>query len=102
MANGDYPNKAPYGFRNMGPKKGIEIVPDEAKKVKWLYQKYAGGEYSLTRLQKTFNDAGFTYKPDKKEIARSSLDRMLKNPIYYGVMRIKGDILPANHDGIIR
>jgi site-specific DNA recombinase len=102
---GYYPNRAPYGYRNFRDKetnKSVLVVKlDEAEKVKWLFETYASGKYSLVTLIDKFYRQGYSWKPERKIIIRANLHKMLVNPIYYGDMRVNGEILPAKHDKII-
>jgi site-specific DNA recombinase len=96
--NGEWSGRAPYGYRNtesFGGKK--EIEPDEATKhvVHDMYNWYASGSYSFLLIRKRLRtEFGI-------DMATSQIDRILKNPFYYGMMRIKEKQYPHKYQPII-
>ena len=96
--NGEWSGRAPYGYRNtesFGGKK--EIEPDEATRhvVHDMYTWYASGSYSFLLIRKRLRtEFGI-------DMAKSQIDRILKNPFYYGTMRIKGQYYTHKYQPII-
>jgi len=90
-----------YGYRNSGPKGTLEIEPREAEVVLWLYKTYATGDYSLQELRNKFKTSGLIYRNRYPVPAKGHIHQMLKNPIYYGIMQIKGELYPGSHDPIV-
>jgi site-specific DNA recombinase len=101
ISKGGWPHKAPYGYRNQGRGKTIVPEPDEAANVEWLFRHYATGNYTLHSLLDEFESAGLVYKNGKARMSIGQLEHILKNPIYYGMMRINGTQHPGAHEPIV-
>ena len=96
--NGEWSGQAPVGYRNFDSLEGRkEIEPDEATKhvIYDMYTWYASGSYSFLQIQSRLRTE---YAID---MATSQIDRVLKNPFYYGVMRIKDKLYPHKYEPII-
>lgn len=101
IAEGQWPHKAPYGYRNAGPRKTIEIEPVEAGNVLYLFKAYATGDYSLQAIRRKFKVDGLIYTRNHAVMSKGQLEHILKNPIYFGMMRINGNQYPGKHKPII-
>lgn len=103
-AQGDFPCKAPIGYKNITDKSGKKrIILDEnrAHFVKRAFELYATGNYSLTRLNKKLYEDGFR-NPSGIQYSKCSIERMLKNIFYTGVFEYEGKRYEnANHKPII-
>lgn len=100
--SGIWPSMAPLGYLNTtrGSVKTIEPDPEIASKIAALYGRYAEGTSSITRLSETADEIGLTSKSGKS-IPRSSLHRILRNPIYSGRIVWNGDDFPGSHEPIV-
>ena len=96
---GFYPSTAPFGYRNNKATRLIEIDPESVPFVH-AFEQMATGSYSLSMLCDWLFTHGFKSKSGQK-IYKSALDKVLKNPIYYGAFRWKGKLYFGNHDPII-
>lgn len=103
-SEGYYPGIAPLGYKNIEIKKEgtplriIEIDNERVPIIQKLFRLYATGEYSLRALTKIAYEEGLRNRYGKK-VGISSIDRILKNPFYYGYFKwanelYKGKILP--------
>jgi len=101
IARGEWPHLAPYGYRNSGPGRTLQIEPTEAANVLYMYRTFATGDFSLQALRKKFREDGLVYKSRSRVPAKGQLENMLKNPIYFGIMRIKGKEYPGSHEPIV-
>ena len=82
----------PYGYEPI--KRKLVIKPDEAKAIKFMFEKYL--EYkSPLAVSKLMEEAGM------KIFTRSSIDRMLQNPIYIGKINHHGTLYDGQHEAII-
>jgi site-specific DNA recombinase len=96
--NGEWSGQAPVGYRNFDSLEGRkDIEPDEATKhvVRDMYNWYASGAYSFLQIQSRLRTEHAV------EMATSQIDRVLKNPFYYGVMRVKDKLYPHKYEPII-
>ena len=100
--SGIWPSVAPLGYVNTskGSVKTIEPDSDIAPKIASLFARYAEGTSSITRLSEVAEEIGLSSKSGKS-IPRSSLHRILRNPIYYGRIIWNGDDLPGSHEPIV-
>ncbi|MDQ2986275.1 MAG: recombinase family protein, partial [Armatimonadota bacterium] len=78
----------------------IEPDPATSPKVAALFSKFAEGAVSITLLSEVAQEVGLSSKSGRA-IPRSSLHRMLRNPIYYGRILWNGDDLPGSHEPIV-
>ena len=102
---GEYPHKAPLGYKNIttkiDKKKKIIIDKDRAFYVKRAFNLYDTGMYSLRSLTKKLYEEGFRNAKGNR-IAKSCIERMLKNIFYTGVFEYEGTIREnAQHPAII-
>lgn len=82
----------PYGYQPINRK--LVIKPEEAKVIKFMFEKYL--EYkSPQAVGKLLEEAGM------KTFTRSSIDRMLQNPIYIGKINHHGTLYDGQHEAII-
>lgn len=85
---GRWPAKAPVGYSNQTSSEGRTLlVPKypEADHVKWAFEQFAKGLYSITQVRKMANLNGFQF-------GRNNFWRLLRNPIYCGII-----IVPATN-----
>ena len=102
VAQGYYPQKAPFGYINIenSEKKKI-IVPDTEKApfVQRLFELYATGAYSVDELRiKLFNE-GFNH--NGKPYSKPRLLYVLKDVFYIGKFIYSGVIHDGKHEPII-
>jgi len=98
VKEGIWPQMAPLGYVN----KNKRIVPDEniAPLIKKTFEAYSTGNFTLRQLRDKFNGLGLKRKSGK-ELAVSNYQKLLKNPIYTGLMRYNGEIFEGKHEPII-
>ena len=99
LENGHWSWKCPIGYAyGLDPASRRKIVvpdPKVAPAIKEIFAKYSTGNYSQPDLIPILNAA------TGKEYSWKVLGGLIGNPFYYGVMRVKGRIMAAAHDGII-
>ena len=98
VKDGIWPQMAPLGYIN----KNRKIVPDEniAPLIKKTFEAYSSGSFTLRQLRDKFNELGLKRKSGK-ELAVSNYQKLLKNPIYTGLMLYNGEIHEGKHEPII-
>lgn len=96
--DGEWTGMAPIGYKNtvnnVG-KKWVEIDAFRAEAVRDAFKLYGSGLSSLREISKKWN-ADYNIKTNS-----STIDIVLKNPFYYGEMRVKGKLYPHKYDKII-
>jgi site-specific DNA recombinase len=109
---GLWPQFAPIGYLN-NPWQG-NIIPDpvRASLVHTTFELYAQGNFTLDALKRSINGLGLTSRPCKRAekrlqrreplpLSRAQYHRLLRNPIYCGVMRYRGVLLSGIHEPLI-
>ncbi len=104
LRNGEWIGKAHLGYKNIkleNEKK--DIIPDKERSflVKQIFELYASGQYSMKKLMKEMNRRGLTNTPSGLPLSTSQIEMTLKNPFYYGVMRVKGKLYPHKYEPLI-
>ncbi len=89
LRRGEWPNHAPYGYRNDKNTKTLKVIPSQAKVVKGLFEDYASGHYSFSDLRK------------KYDLPKSTIERIIKKTFYYGLMERDGKFYKGIHTPII-
>ena len=89
LRRGEWPNRAPYGYKNDKNTKTLVVVRSQAEKVRQTFELYATGKYSVTDLARKLN------------LGRSTIANILSRPIYYGVLERNGEKFPGIHKPII-
>jgi site-specific DNA recombinase len=94
-AQGFYPGRAPFGYRNNRETRNIEPSAETSRFVKRAYALYATGQYSLKTLGKQLKEE-FGKAP-----ARSYLHYMLTNTHYVGLFEWRGVTYRGNYEVFI-
>ncbi|MEW5906481.1 MAG: recombinase family protein [Elusimicrobiota bacterium] len=101
LRNGIWPSWAPMGYLNDLATHTIHIDKERAPLIRKAFELYATGNYTVKELRDIINRAGLRGRKFKKELSVSNTHYMLRNPIYYGVMRYYGEVYEAKHKPII-
>ncbi|UPT67953.1 MAG: recombinase family protein [Sphingobacteriales bacterium JAD_PAG50586_3] len=98
---GLYPWHAPVGYLDMGEGgKMKELDPIKAPLIRKMFELYATQTYSLEALAKKMYSMGLTNS--KGNVIRLSvLHKMLQNPFYKGLIRVKGKFYEGRHTPIV-
>ena len=95
--NGEWCSGAPFGYsyvKHSDGKKWIE--PDEnAHIVRDIYKWYASASYSMFQIRKRLK------AEHNLVMAKSQINRILLNPFYYGVMKIREKYYPHSYAPLI-
>jgi len=97
---GKWSCKAPYGYKSDPDTHSLEVVPAEAKAIKWLFETYATGDYSLSTLAAEFRLKGFAWR-FARPMYPTLAHKMLNNPIYIGIVSWGGSVYKGEHEPII-
>jgi DNA invertase Pin-like site-specific DNA recombinase len=102
VKNGQSPCKAITGYKNITKEDGTkDIVPDQARRhlVIRIFEMYSTGNYSVRTIQKEMKELGLTSNTKiPKPLSTSQIHGILRNPFYYGIMRVKGELYPHHHE----
>lgn len=113
-SHGEWASFAPIGYLNIKGERerrvaggAIVVDPETAPHVRKLFELCATGNFSLRDLTRLAVDdwhLSFRRAGDKRPVSRfpmTTIEHLLKNPFYYGVLRVKGKILPGSHQPLI-
>ena len=100
IRNGVWPGWAPVGYLNNPKTRGVDIDSEKSPKIDKVFELYATGNYPLHSL------ANWCVKHNLKgnknnKISISSLQKILQNIFYIGLMKFKGEVFEANHEPLI-
>jgi DNA invertase Pin-like site-specific DNA recombinase len=104
LRKGEWIGKSYLGYKNITLADGKkDIVPDKERAflVQKVFELYASGKYSMKKLMKEMNIRGLTNRPSGIPVATSQIEMILKNPFYYGMMRVKGKLYPHKYEPLI-
>src|SRR4030065_2637422 len=100
LRKGIWPSFAPLGYTNNPKTRAIDIDSEKSPLVRKAFELYATGEYTLKAVAIILDQAGLiSYKGNVLSV--SCVQRMLQNPIYYGVFSFNGEIYDGTHEPII-
>jgi len=99
LLKGEYPSWAPTGYINREAK----IYPDPEREdfIRMIYNLYVTGTYSLNQITNILYEHGFRTRIGNNKVAKSVIFRILKDPIYCGMIRRKGRIYSGIHEPIV-
>jgi len=101
LRNGVYPGFAPIGYINELREHKILKDPENWQLVAKLFEEYATGKFTLEQIQKLALYLGLMSRRSKNVLSLSRIQRMLKNPFYYGLFEFKNEIYEGTHEPII-
>ena len=110
--NGGTPGRAPFGYRNtrtvdeMGREaRTVEIDADRAHWVRWMFERYATGEWTVPMMVDELRDLGLTTAPTPKKpaaaLGRSQINAMLMNHYYVGIVTFDGVEYNGKHPALV-
>ena len=100
IRRGEFPGPAPIGYVNNLKKKNIEADPKSFDLVRGLFHKYAAGELRFFEIRAKLFEGGVRTRTGRP-ISLNTIRRMLSNPFYTGVFRLKGELHPGSHPAMI-
>ena len=101
---GFWPSRAPLGYRNIqrpDGKRVIEPHPSAAPQVRRMFEWYGAGGLSLQNLVKKARAEGFVFGKARKPLPRTTLHKMLQNPLYIGEFDWDGVRYPGSHEPLV-
>jgi len=106
VAQGGWPGRAPFGYRNVrrdapGRRGESVLEPDQQSPlVVWTFERYATGSLSLSALTEALAEKGLRNRLGNPP-GVSAIHRMLRNPVYAGVVRWKGVDRDGTHPRLV-
>ena len=100
VKRGEYPGLPPHGYVNNPKTKAIDINPMCFDLVKSLLEKFAIGAISIPEIKNKLFEQGVKTKK-AYPLSYTTLGAMLRNPFYYGVFKLKGELHQGSHQPMI-
>lgn len=97
---GYLPNKPPHGYKRINNKL-VEIDKEQAQFILRAFNLYAKGDKSIENVCQQLRDEGFIYKSYKPKIDKPSLENMLRNVFYKGLIFYRSKFYQGVHEPII-
>lgn len=105
IRKGEWIGKAPVGYINITDEDGNKnIIPDpnRAQYITKIFEMYSSGKYSIKKIGQEMKKLGLTNNSStRKPLSTSQIEWVLKNPFYYGEMRVKGILYPHKYKPLI-
>jgi len=106
-------SRAPLGYFNIRQRdsegreyRTVDVDPARAPLIAWAFEAYATGGWTLNALADELTLRGLTTLPTAKRpakaIAVSTLQALLRNPYYTGVVIYNGAMHPGVHDPLVK
>ena len=102
-SEGQLTGLAPIGYKNIRDEKNnpdVVVNTKQANIIIKLFKEYATGKYSIKQITNLANSLGLVNRYGKP-VSESGINKMLKNPFYYGEMLIKGTFIPHKYQKLI-
>jgi site-specific DNA recombinase len=106
--NGGTPGRAPIGYLNVRAivngreSRTVEVDPVRGPLMRWAFEAYATGEWTIRRLLDELTARGLTTVPGArgpgKPLEVSHLHTLLRHPYYVGIVRYKSVVYSGRHD----
>lgn len=103
IKKGEWIGKAPVGYIDIkNEAKDKEPDPARAHFIVKIFEMYATGNYSIRQVRDEMEKLGLKGSSEKqKPLSNGMIYSVLKNPFYYGMMRIKGNLYPHKYKILI-
>lgn len=101
VREGGYPRMAPVGYKNNLNTRTIEVDPEVAPTIIKLFEWFSTGKYSLVELRQKAKQEGYLDNLTSYKASKSSIYRLIQNPVYYGKIPFKGELYDGKHEPLI-
>ncbi len=108
---GGTPHMAPLGYLNVKNVVGgtivrsIELDPERAPLMRWAFEAYATGEWSITQLLRELTERGLTNRASanrpERPVHRSRLHKLLTDSYYMGIVTYRGVQYEGKHQALV-
>jgi site-specific DNA recombinase len=103
--------RAPTGYRNVRRLENgrelrtVKIDAERAPLMRWAFEAYATGDWTLRSLCEELTKRGLTSAPGpntpSKPLTVSNLHRLLQHPYYMGLVRYRGKVYQGQHEPLV-
>ena len=100
LRRGEWPGLAPFGYVNNLKTRTIEPDPTKARVIKKAFEEYAQGRHTLLSLGERLSFWGVV-SGTGKPICKATLQRMLTNKVYLGIIVHNGESYEGGFPAIV-
>jgi len=100
LRKGEWPTLAPFGYVNNPKTRNIEPDPIKSKVIQLAFKEFAEGKHTLGSLGLRFKEFGIE-STNRTPLARATIQRMLSNIAYIGLIKHNNEIYEAKYEPII-
>ncbi|WP_341301059.1 recombinase family protein [Lysinibacillus sp. FSL H8-0500] len=97
-SEGEFNGGVIYGYASKN--KMLKIVPEEARVVKYIFEKYAIDQWGYRKIASNLNTLGITTKKSNLW-SITAVKTILTNPVYIGKMKWRGELRDGKHAPIV-
>ncbi|MBI4871321.1 MAG: recombinase family protein [Candidatus Riflebacteria bacterium] len=101
---GIWPSAAPFGYKNVLGANGKKTIVQDlvlGPALRRLFEWYATGRYSLLDLGRLGQEAGLGTRRTGSRLPRTTLHRLLRNPIYAGTFEWTGKTYRGTYEPLV-
>ena len=98
---GERPGVAPVGYLNELRHHTVVKDPERWQIVKKIFETYATGNYTLEDIQIMSFKSGLVGRRKRRALTLGTIHYLLRNPVYYGVFIVCGELYQGTHEPII-
>jgi site-specific DNA recombinase len=100
LRRGEWTTLAPLGYTNNPKRRNIEADTTKSRIINKAFEEFAEGKHTLKSLGERMDLWGLTGKTGKP-ICKASLQRMLTNPVYLGIIKHNGESYQGSFPAIV-
>ena len=100
LRRGEWPTLAPFGYVNNSKIRNIEPDPIKSKVIQLAFKEFAEGKHTLGSLGLRFKEFGIE-SGNRTPLARATIQRMLSNVAYIGLIKHNNEIYEAKYQPIL-
>src|SRR3989344_5570527 len=100
LRRGEWPTLAPFGYVNNSKIRNIEPDPIKSKVIQLAFKEFAEGKHTLGSLGLRFKEFGIE-SGNRTPLARATIQRMLSNVAYIGLIKHNSEIYEAKYQPIL-
>ena len=103
VQSGLFASRPPFGYRNIriNGRGLVEVHPENAPKVRRIFELYAYHNHTLDTLAAALLKEGISYCISKPEVGRSKLYGILSDRSYIGEIKFRGQWHPGTHEPLV-
>src|SRR3989339_1675257 len=100
LRRGEWPGLAPFGYMNNPKTRTIEPEPTKSRCVTKAFEEFSQGRHTLESLGQRLSFWGVV-SGTEKPICKATLQRMLTNPVYLGIIKHNGETYEGGFPAIV-